>query len=184
MAAVTPPLTLYLIRHPRPLIAPGVCYGRLDVAAEDPTPIAAALREKLPGSAPVWTSPLQRCRHLAEQLHPQPRQDSRLQEIDFGGWEGRAWDDVPRPELDAWAADLLNYAPPDGESPARLAARVDAFVAELPPGEHILVTHAGVIRVLQSRAEQLPLAAGLRRPAVVYGSLLRITISRAEGSSE
>ena len=57
--------TLYLIRHPRPLIAPGVCYGRLDVAAEDPLPIATALRALLPADAPVWSSPLQRCRETA-----------------------------------------------------------------------------------------------------------------------
>ena len=72
--------TLYLIRHPRPLIAPGVCYGRLDVAAEDPLPIAATLRALLPADAPVWSSPLQRCRLLAGHLHPQPRLDERLQE--------------------------------------------------------------------------------------------------------
>ena len=93
--------TLYLIRHPRPLIAPGVCYGRLDVAAEDPLPIAAALRALLPAGAPVWSSPLQRCRLLAGHLRPQPRLDERLQEIDFGDWEGQAWDDIPRQEINA-----------------------------------------------------------------------------------
>ena len=168
--------TLYLIRHPRPLIAPGVCYGRLDVAAEDPLPIAAALRALLPADAPVWSSPLQRCRLLAGHLHPQPRLDERLQEIDFGDWEGRAWDDIPRQDIDAWAADLLHYTPPGGESPARLSARVNAFLAELPPGAHIIVTHAGIIRTLHSRASGQPLEQVLQQPAVAYGSLTRMVL--------
>lgn len=170
-------LTLYLVRHPRPLIAPGVCYGQLDVAAEDSVPVAERLRRELPPELPVWSSPLQRCRTLAEVLQPAPRLDARLMELDFGAWEGRSWDDIARAELDAWAADIDGYAPPGGESPRRLQQRVLTFVDELPAGAHLLVTHAGVIRALLAAAAGETLAAALNRPAPEYGSLTRLDYS-------
>lgn len=167
-------LTLHLVRHPRPLIAPGVCYGQLDVAAEDPALIVACLRCELPPGLPVWSSPLQRCRTLAEALQPAPRLDARLMELNFGAWEGRPWDDIARPELDAWAADIDGYAPPGGEAPRQLQQRVLAFVDELPAGAHLLVTHAGVIRALLAAAAGETLAAALQRLAPAYGSLTRL----------
>lgn len=141
-------MILHLIRHPKPVVEPGICYGRLDVAAENAALVAADLRAGLPGVLPVWSSPLRRCRMLAEQLHPQPVIDERLAEMDFGAWEGCRWDDVPRAELDAWAADVAGYAPPGGESPRQLQQRALDFVAGLTVPEAVIVTHAGVIRVL------------------------------------
>ena len=148
-------LTLQLIRHPRPLVEPGICYGRLDVAAENATPHARRLLAELPPGLPVWSSPLQRCRVLACALHPEPLLDARLAEMDFGAWEGLAWDAVPRQQLDAWAADVAGYAPPGGESPRQLQARALAFVEALDVPEAVLVTHAGVIRTLVAHQQGL-----------------------------
>lgn len=97
-----------------------ICYGRLDVAAREVAATARRLRDELPThlpDLPLWTSPLRRCRELAAALHPAPREDGRLMEMDFGAWEGLAWDAIPRAELDAWAADVAGFAPPGGESP-------------------------------------------------------------------
>lgn len=149
-------MRLHLIRHPRPLIAAGLCYGRLDIAAENPPALAAALQAELPPGLPLWTSPLRRCRDLAALLHPAPRIDARLAEMDFGAWEGRPWDAIPRPELDAWAADVAGYAPPGGESPRALLARALAFVQSLAVDEAVVVTHAGVIRTLLAHSRKLP----------------------------
>lgn len=162
-------MILHLIRHPRPLVAPGICYGALDVAAADAPAVAAALAAELPPGLPLWSSPLRRCRELAVELHPQPVFDARLQEMDFGAWEGRPWDDIARAELDAWAADVAGYAPPGGESPLALQRRVLAFVATLTVAEAVLVTHAGVIRSLVAHANARPIADCLDcRPP--YGS--------------
>jgi len=147
---------LHLIRHPRPLVEPGICYGRLDVAGEHPEVAAARLLRELPAGLRVYSSPLRRCRELAEHLQPQPIIDARLAEMDFGDWEGRAWDDIPRAELDAWAADVAGYAPPGGESPRQLQRRALAFVTGLQEQEAVLVTHAGVIRVLMAHWRDLP----------------------------
>ena len=149
-------MILHLIRHPPPRVAPGICYGRLDVAAENALPAAAALRAELPPGLPVWTSPLVRCRMLAEALHPSPAVDERLAEMDFGDWEGRAWDAIARAELDAWAADVAGYAPPGGESPLDVQRRALAFVAGLEVPEAVVVTHAGVMRTLVAHARKLP----------------------------
>lgn len=136
----------FLIRHPKPDIDAGICYGRSDLdLAEDPVLRAAALRPLLPGDAPVWSSPLRRCLALAQALHAEPVVDERLLEMNFGHWEMRRWEDIPRAEIDAWAADPVGYAPPGGESPAAMRARVAALLQELP-GVAVLVAHGGVLR--------------------------------------
>lgn len=183
-------MILHLIRHPKPLIEPGICYGQLDVAAENPVVTAERLRGELwPGLSPgfmLWSSPLCRCRELAEKLaetladsshaSPSPVQlDARLMEMNFGAWEGRPWDSVPRNELDAWAADVEDYAPPGGESPRQLRKRVLDFVAGLGDGEHVLVTHAGVIRLLLAHAAAASIAESLRH-APAYGSLTTLRL--------
>ncbi|MEM9144982.1 MAG: histidine phosphatase family protein [Pseudomonadota bacterium] len=138
------------LRHPRPAVRPGTCYGRLDVA-EGPTAaaeIAAALRLAPPVAA-VWASPSRRCRQLARRLAARDgvalHLDTRLLELDFGRWEGMAWDEISRAESDPWAADPWALAPPGGERFADLHARI-AAVLETAPDEVALVCHAGPIR--------------------------------------
>jgi alpha-ribazole phosphatase len=101
--------------------------------------------------------------------------DARLMEMNFGAWEGRPWDSVPRRELDAWAADVEGYAPPGGESPRQLRKRVLDFVAGLGDGEHVLVTHAGVIRLLLAHVAAASIADSLRH-APAYGSLTTLRL--------
>lgn len=149
-------MRLHLIRHPKPVIAPGVCYGRHDCPAEGVAETGLALRVTLPAGLPLWSSPLIRCRALAEQLHAHPVIDDRLAEMHFGDWEGRRWDDIPRAELDAWAADVAGYAPPGGESPRDLQRRALDFVASLDVPEAVIMTHAGVIRTLLAHWRGLP----------------------------
>lgn len=141
-------MRLHLIRHPKPEVEPGICYGQREILAKIEMADLARLRAELPPGLPVWSSPLLRCRLLAEQLHPQPIIDARLAELNFGDWEGRPWDEIPRHELDAWAADVVDYAPPGGESPRAVQRRSVDFVASLTVPEAVIVTHAGVIRCL------------------------------------
>ncbi len=140
-------MRLFLIRHPPPAVPPGTCYGATDLPlADDPAAYAEALRPLLPADVPIYSSPLMRCRLLAEALHHAPAFDERLREIDFGDWEMQPWDSLDRRLLDAWAADPFHFVPPGGEAVASLRARVADFLAGLP-GEAILVAHAGVIKV-------------------------------------
>ena len=141
-------MILHLVRHPKPVVPANTCYGRLDVPAEGVEEAAARLQAVLPAGLPVWTSPLVRCRQLAELLHPRPVVDGRLAEMDFGEWEGRTWDAIGPEALDAWAADVAGFAFPGGESPWMVQRRAIACVAEIASEEAVLVTHAGVMRLL------------------------------------
>lgn len=143
-------MRLYLIRHPAPAIAAGICYGQTDIElAQDAAASVAGLRDLLPADATVYSSPLQRCRQFANALHPAPLFDDRLKEIHFGAWEMRAWDSIDRTDIDAWAAAPLDHAPPGGESVAALYHRVAQFIRERHAASEdkiVLVTHAGVMK--------------------------------------
>ena len=171
-------MQVFLIRHPRPVIEAGRCYGQLDLDCDDPAPVAAQLRPKLPADTPVLSSPLRRARRLAEALDPAAQIDPRLCEIDFGAWEGQSWDTIERTALDAWAADVLHFKPPGGESVAELQARVldfaDALVA-LDQPRVALVSHAGVMRVLLGHWRRLP-ADAWTQLQFGFGSLTEIEI--------
>ena len=93
--------------------------------------------------------------------------------MNFGAWEGRRWDDIPRYELDAWAADVEGYAPPGGESPRQMRQRVVDFLATLAVPEALVVTHAGVMRLVHAQVTGISLAEALAyRPD--YGEVLSI----------
>ena len=167
-------MQVFLIRHPRPIIGRGICYGRLDVDCEDPQPIAFGLRPQIPAGTPVISSPLRRARVLAQALDPCASVDERLSEIDFGEWEGRPWDDIDRSALDAWAADVLHFVPPRGESVAQLQARALDFAESLDLPAVALVTHAGILRALVGHWRRLP-ADEWTRLQFEFGGLTELT---------
>ncbi len=143
-------MRLFLIRHPRPAVDANVCYGQSDVGiAENAAMVAARVKPLLP-DVPFYSSPLTRCRLLAEALHPAPRFDDRLRELDFGAWEMQTWDEIGKDKIDAWAADPLHYADHGGESIARLRLRAAACAREIAAhhDEAVLVIHAGVMKAL------------------------------------
>jgi alpha-ribazole phosphatase len=171
--------SLALVRHPAIANSPGRCYGRLDLPLADPTSIAPIVTALAPlRGATIHTSPLARCRLLAEALaadwsQPLPTKDPRLLEMDFGTWEGLPWDDIPRADLDRWAADLTGFAPPGGETGAALVARVTAFWQTLTerPGAQVVITHGGPLKVLMALAEDQPVDLG--RPSLALGGIYR-----------
>ena len=172
-------MQIFLIRHPKPVIEAGICYGQLDVDAHAPLAVAEQIKPLLPANVPVFSSPLRRARQLAEALHPSPLIDARLAEIDFGDWEGRAWDDIERDTLDAWAADVTGFTPPGGESVASLQQRVIDFANSLAPQPAVaLVAHAGVLRALVGHWQQLSVAEWTQLQ-FDFGSLTTIYIDHA-----
>ena len=146
---------LWLVRHAPPLVAPGTCYGRLDLPA-DPLrtrQAAGALAAAIPPGFALVSSPLQRCRHLAEAiaaLRPELplRQDARLAEMDFGAWEGQSWSALGAAALAPWTADFAHFAPGGGETVTAFMARVRAALADCRQRDSVWVTHAGVIRAV------------------------------------
>lgn len=177
-------MRLLLVRHPRPVVEAGVCYGGSDLpaASEETGRVHAALSKAgLPGALPVYASPLRRCADLARLLAgDQVIFDARLAEMDFGAWELRSWDDIGRREVDAWNADLLRYRPGGGESLLQVARRVAAFRAALLAGgqsEALVICHAGTMRLLAAMRngaalEQAALQAASTPHRIAYGEML------------
>jgi alpha-ribazole phosphatase len=159
-----------LIRHPKPLIAPGLCYGRLDIPPHPDVDIGA-IAATLAGTkaTTLWTSPALRCTVLADAIGAvtglPPRADERLRELDFGAWEGQPWDAIPREALDAWAADPIGFAAPGGETGAALVARVVAFHRALGDTA-IVVSHAGPLKLLAALLRCRPIDLFAPSPAM------------------
>lgn len=88
-----------------------------------------------------------------------------LRERHFGVWEGLTFSEIkegwPQAFSD-WAADPVNFAPPEGESTLEVARRGERVLAELLPrhrGQSLaLVAHGGINRVLLCQLLGLPLA--------------------------
>lgn len=173
-------MIMHLVRHSPPDIASGVCYGQLDIPALEIEATATRLQALLPSNLPVWSSPLQRCKALAERLHFAPRCDARLMEMSFGAWEGRPWDAIPRTEIDNWAADVAGYRPPAGESGLDLQQRLLPWLAERSEAELVLVAHAGTLRALVAHLRNLEPSRWLELQ-FPYGSLMTIHVPESEG---
>jgi alpha-ribazole phosphatase len=180
-------MRLHLVRHPRPDVPAGHCYGRTDLPAMDADidRVLAELKHRgLPGAMPVYASPLQRSAVLANRLSRSPTFDTRLAEMDFGAWEMRHWDDIARSEIDDWNADLLDYRPGGGENVMQVATRVAAFLDDIGHAGHaeaLVICHAGTMRLLHAMAAGgTPVDAALRAAStphqIGYGEVMVLEI--------
>ena len=155
-------MRLILVRHPKPLCEKGICYGRLDLGCQPQALLEAVHRlGKLVPAARVFASPAKRARDLAALLSADIVVDDRLQELDFGDWEGRRWQDLGRAAIDAWRVGLPDSAPPNGETLTAMAARCASWLESLSPSDNpvLAVTHAGPIRLITSLLNGEPLLA-------------------------
>lgn len=171
-------MNLWLVRHARPLVAEGVCYGALDVAADEmeSAHAAARLAAVIPHGATLVVSGLRRAAQLAVclvQLRPDlhPRTDVRLNEMDFGHWEGWRWSDIPREALQAWTANFPSHRFGGRESAQQVIDRVTAALADTRDAtagssHAVWITHAGVIRAAAHIIDcpDVPLASASQWP--------------------
>jgi alpha-ribazole phosphatase len=185
---------IWLVRHAQPVIAPGVCYGALDVPADAQATRQAALglAQRLPPKVLLSVSPLLRCQQLAQALlalRPDlsHQTEARLAEMNFGNWEGQRWDALPPEVLDAWTTDFWRYRVGGGECLAAFMGRVAqvwdaAAQARLSGVAQVWLTHAGVIRaarLLSSGQRQVLAAADWPVAVPAYGQCWRYQGSSA-----
>lgn len=152
-------MELHLIRHPRPDVLPGVCYGQSDVGLAEPADVVAArLRPLLPERFALHASPLARARLLALELGA-PVLDDRLKEMHFGAWELRPYAELG-PAIDTWATDPLGFRAPGGESALDMSARVlqwlDTLLAIPSADPVVVVAHGGPLRAIAGHLLGLP----------------------------
>lgn len=181
-------MKLWLVRHAQPLIAPGLCYGSTDVAAEEGATLLAAqvLAGVLPRGLVVICSPLQRCERLAhvlQGLRPDLtyKTDGRLVEMDFGCWEKQRWDSIPQADFERWTNDFANHRFGGRESVADVMRRVGAAWDENQrAGQNtVWITHAGVIRaasLLSQGVREVSQAADWPQQAPAFGGWCALPI--------
>lgn len=172
-------IELHLWRHPRLRGADGLCIGALDwpVDARRARRLArriARAAQALGLPAAIATSPLSRCRAVAESLRAcgwHVHVDARLREMDFGRWQGRCWKDIAHAEVAAWEADFLHHRPGGGESLAMLRARLTEYVQDAARGRvpTLAITHAGCIAALATLGDPAPAAAHWPAPLAPAG---------------
>lgn len=162
---------LYLVRHTKPNVEAGICYGQTDLALassfeQELTQVKGKM-EHLP-NAIIYSSPLQRCTQLAQSFEHlgKVNVDARLMELNFGDWEMQKWDDIPSGMIEEWAQDHVMQAPPNGESFYALQQRCISFLEEVSTitGDQdvVLFTHAGAIRAILAHLLGLPLHHAFR----------------------
>lgn len=101
----------------------------------------------------VVASPLRRAAETAELAFParEVELDARLEELDFGVFEGFTMEENRRrPEWAAWIEDPFGLAAPGGESYGELRERAVDWLRSLPdePGHVVAVTHSGTIQMI------------------------------------
>lgn len=168
-------MDIYLIRHTEVAVGRSVAYGQSNVEL---APNYEEQRDKLRVNLPedpsaIFSSPLNRCRQLAEdlaialgtgsQIETAPGQtsvvdshrpvlqfDDRLKEFHFGDWEMVPWADISRDALDPWMADFVHVPTPNGENFQNVFDRVEAFwrekivpLAERAHGQPVFIVSHG-----------------------------------------
>lgn len=106
--------------------------------------------------------------------------DPRLREFSFGAWEGLTWDEIVASDerlRDASPAAAPHYTPDGGETFARVAARIGAFLDDLRVRRQrcvVAVTHAGPLHAALAALNLGGDAPGIR---FTPGGITRINLS-------
>lgn len=175
-------MEIYLIRHTTPKVESGTCYGQADLDVIDTfEQEASIIKQYLPDSiAQVYSSPLQRCRKLADYLFPghNIKHHHDLKEISCGAWELQKWNDIPQELLMPWMNDFVNVRIPQGESYLDLYNRVvNCFTSisqqTLPAA---IVSHGGVMRSILSHITQTPLEKSFEAFKLEYGCVVKVEL--------
>lgn len=127
--------------------------GRAGLAGRRPPPPFDACR--------CLTSPLRRARETAALIG---RADAAVEpaviEMDWGTYEGRTVAELRADPALGFAANEargLDLAPPGGESPRMVQARLLRWLASLADERHLVISHKGVIRALAAMATDWPM---------------------------
>jgi broad specificity phosphatase PhoE len=176
---------LFLVRHGahgdlgRVLTGHGGGVPLTDAGRAQAAAVAARLsRERVRA---IHTSPRERAVETAEIIASHVGVPVKiveaLDEIDFGRWSGRSFDDLAGdPAWDAWNARRGSTCPPGGETMAAAVARARSHVATIgqegDSGGVVCVSHCDIIRGLVADALGLP-----------FDNLLRFNIDTASLST-
>ena len=147
------------------------------------------------GPSYLYTSKLRRAqdtaRVIGRKLHLQPVSDARLNELDFGKWEGLTFGDLSgknRKTFQRWREGKLTK-PPGGESLHSLARRVGQFFKEITQRHQeqtvTIISHGGPIKMFLLKALFVVGAYGRRPlPSIWSFRIEPASVSLIEGTPE
>ncbi|ORU01199.1 Alpha-ribazole-5'-phosphate phosphatase [Anaerovibrio sp. JC8] len=175
-------MATYLIRHGE---SEGNChggyYGRTDTllteegkrqACERAAELTKLLKGRTGERLTIFSSPLQRAFKTACILEEQLAVPCNIEvlpdltEINFGAWEGLAYEDIQRDypeECARWHADWINFSFPEGESFRQFYDRIEGCwqilkkKIEASDSDAVVVSHGGVLKVIKLIDEQRPM---------------------------
>jgi alpha-ribazole phosphatase len=178
-------MEVYLVRHTETVCEKGICYGQSDVGIREPyDAVFESILNQLPQDAVLYSSPLQRCTILAKHIQKNTNidsiiEDSRLMEMNFGDWELKSWNAIPREVLDPWMDDFVTVNVPNGESFVDLDYRVREFldddILKTATKPIIIVAHSGVIRSILCKINNIPLQEAFKTP-LDYGVVIKVEV--------
>ena len=161
-------MKIHLLRHTKPEIEEGICYGQSDIGlSKNINTEFESVKHTITSIEfdVIYSSPLMRCMQLAEFLSYENIEiinDDRLKEMNFGNWEMMNWQDISKEnEATEWFNDYVNVKCPKGESYIDLHKRAKAFLKTLKIQNRfktpLIITHSGVIRAFYSIIESVSL---------------------------
>lgn len=154
-------MEIHLIRHTAVENPDNLCYGFAEMPLrknnhEDFKSISIDKDFDL-----IISSPSQRCQLLAKYFQLNYKTDERVREMNFGDWELKKWSDIPEEEINPWYQDFINVKTKNGENLLEMQTRVAASWNELITAENmrkvLMITHAGVIRLILQSVLRFPL---------------------------
>lgn len=183
-------MEIYLIRHTTPKVEKGICYGQADLdITETFLEEVEAIKPHLPSEGvKIYSSPLQRCKKLADALFDGFEIDVHddLMELNCGQWELLPWNDIPKDEIQPWMDDFVNVPVPQGESYVDLHNRVVNRFNEIVSKQEsaVIVAHGGVLRSILSHITSTPLKESFDAFTLHYGCVVKINVSQASMTHE
>ncbi len=143
---------------------------------------AKSTKEKLNGTkiSKIYSSPSKRALDTAKYIgleNVEIEEDSRLMEMDMGGWEGRVWFEIGN-EYNMFKENPESYIIPRGESLISVKERIENFFVDFlennKEGNYLIVTHGATLKIIYMYLNNIPLSFYWDVPLPVNNSLSKI----------
>lgn len=120
-------MEIYILRYVEPSISDGIWFGQ--TAIDLPVGYEIIHQQKADQldkyNETDYSSPLLRCRLLADQISSTIVINNKLPELNFGKWKMKNWDNIKSDELNIHLENYITQLPTNRK-------RIDRFVRPLP----------------------------------------------------
>lgn len=158
-------MRIYLLRHTSLSIEPDIFYGQSDIDVSDNFENEVKkIKHKISKlnidgeKIKIISSPLTRCKKLANALFSDFSVEERIKELNFGDWENKNIKQIPKDQLESWKNNIMSFKIPNGESNNEFYQRVKRFCDEVIKINHdiFIIAHAGSINCIISYLAKIP----------------------------